>query len=182
METTLDRLGAHRTLEVLAEARLHLAVEDLVTLEVLDLEVLEAIPHGVETIDLALGASLDVLELLLRTVLDLAAGVSLGTVGLELSHVLLELDPAGLHLGVTTLLHAGALGLHFGLQRRQVAVASLLVDGGDHVSREVDDLLEVLRGNVEQVTQAGGNSLEVPDVGHWGDQLDVSHRRHSAHR
>jgi hypothetical protein len=46
---------------------------------------------------------------------------------------------------------------------------------GDHVRREVDDLLEVLRGEVEQVAQAAGHALEVPDVGHGSGELDVAH-------
>src|SRR5205807_5648229 len=62
-----------------------------------------------------------------------------------------------------------------GLQRGQVAGAALLVDPGDHVRREVDDLLQVLRGEVEQVPQARGNALEVPDVGDRRGQLDVAH-------
>ena len=175
VQTTLNRLGTHRALKVLAEARLHLAVENLVTLKVLNLEVLEAIPHRVQTINLALSAGFNMLELLLGTVLDLAPHVSLGTVGLELSHVFLKLDPAGLQLGITTLLQPRPLGLHLGLQRRKVTVASLIVDGGDHIGREVNDLLEVLRSDIEQVPQTGGNPLEIPDMGHRGNQLNMSH-------
>ena len=51
----------------------------------------------------------------------------------------------------------------------------LLVDGGDHVGREVDDLLQVLRRDVQQVAQPARYALEVPDVGHGGGQLNVAH-------
>ncbi|CVM13904.1 Uncharacterised protein [Streptococcus pneumoniae] len=51
----------------------------------------------------------------------------------------------------------------------------LLVHRGDHVRREVDDLLEVLRRQVQQVAQARGHALEVPDVGDRRSQLDVAH-------
>ena len=61
------------------------------------------------------------------------------------------------------------------LERGQVAVAGVLVDGGDHVRREVDDLLEVLRGEVEQVAEPARHTLEVPDVGDRGGELDVAH-------
>jgi hypothetical protein len=44
LQSLLDRVGAHAALEVVAEAVAHLAVQDLVALEVLDLEVLEAVP------------------------------------------------------------------------------------------------------------------------------------------
>src|SRR5665647_88293 len=44
VETLLQRRGAHRALEVQSEAVTHLAVKDLVALEVLDLEVLEPVP------------------------------------------------------------------------------------------------------------------------------------------
>ncbi len=54
-------------------------------------------------------------------------------------------------------------------------MARLVVDRRDHVGREVDDLLQVLRGDVEQVAQTRGNTLEVPDVRHGGGELDVAH-------
>ena len=53
LEALLDRRGAHAALEVQAEAVAHLAVEHLVALEVLDLEVLEAVPDLLEAVDLA---------------------------------------------------------------------------------------------------------------------------------
>src|SRR4029079_5596966 len=49
------------------------------------------------------------------------------------------------------------------------------VDPGDHVRREVDDLLEVLRGEVEQVAEARRHTLEEPDVRDGRGQLDVAH-------
>ena len=49
------------------------------------------------------------------------------------------------------------------------------VDGGDHVGREVDDLLEILRGQIQQVAQPRRDALEVPDVGDGCGQLDVAH-------
>src|SRR6187200_918833 len=54
-------------------------------------------------------------------------------------------------------------------------MTGLVVDGGDHVRGEVDDLLQVLRRDVEQVAKARRDALEVPDVGHRGGELDVAH-------
>lgn len=54
-------------------------------------------------------------------------------------------------------------------------MAQFVVDGGDHVGGEVDDLLEILRRQVEQVAQPARHTLEVPDVGDRGGQLDVAH-------
>ena len=51
----------------------------------------------------------------------------------------------------------------------------LFVHLGDHVGREVDDLLEVLRRDVQQVAQSGRHPLEEPDVGHRSGELDVAH-------
>ena len=51
----------------------------------------------------------------------------------------------------------------------------LFVHLGDHVGREVDDLLEVLRRDVQQVAQSGRHTLEEPDVGHRSGELDVAH-------
>ena len=175
LEALLDRRGAHVALEVLAEPVLHLAVEHLVAHEVLDLERLEGVPHLVEAVDLALRAVAQLLHLALGAVPDLAARVGLGTLGLEGGEVLLELLGAVLEGAVAALLEALALELHLALERGQVAVARVLVDGGDHVRREVDDLLEVLRGEVEQVAEPARDTLEVPDVGHRGGELDVAH-------
>src|SRR5579875_2179463 len=46
---------------------------------------------------------------------------------------------------------------------------------GDHVRGEVDDLFQVLRREVEQVTEPARHTLEVPDVGDRRGQLDVTH-------
>ncbi len=175
LEALLDRRGAHVALEVLAEPGLHLAVEHLVAHEVLDLERLEGVPHLVEAVELALRAVAQLLHLALGTVADLAPGVGLGALGLQRGEVLLELLGAVLERAVAALLEALALEADLALERGQVAVAGVLVDGGDHVGREVDDLLEVLRGQVEQVAQPARHALEVPDVGHRGGELDVAH-------
>ncbi len=175
LQALLDRHGAHVALEVLAEAVRHLAVEQLVALEVLDLEVLEAVPDLGEAIDLALHAVATLTGLTLGGVLDLALGVGLGTLGLEGLHVLFELGHALVDLVVTTRLELLDLEVDLGLQRGQVAVTRVLVDLRDHVGREVDDLLEVLRGEVEQVAEPARDTLEVPDVRDRGGELDVAH-------
>ena len=77
LEALLDRRGAHAALEVETEAVTHLAVEDLVALEVPDLEVLEAVPDLLETLDLLVGALADAVHLALGLVADLALGVGL---------------------------------------------------------------------------------------------------------
>ncbi len=175
LQTLLDGSGAHVALEVRTEAVRHLAVEHLVALEVLDLEVLEAVPDLGEAVDLALDAVATLLGLTLGGVLDLALGVGLRTLVLEGLEVLLELLQALVDLVVTTGLELLDLEVDLGLQRGQVAVTRLLVDVRDHVRREVDDLLEVLRGEVEQVAEAAGDTLEVPDVGDRRSELDVAH-------
>ena len=93
----------------------------------------------------------------------------------RVGEVLLELLGAVVERGVAALLEALALQADLALERGQVAVARVLVDGGDHVRREVDDLLEVLRGEVEQVAEPARDTLEVPDVGDRGGELDVAH-------
>ncbi len=47
--------------------------------------------------------------------------------------------------------------------------------GGDHVRGEVDDLLQVLRRDIQQVAQPARNTLEVPDVRDRRGQLNVAH-------
>ena len=54
-------------------------------------------------------------------------------------------------------------------------MTSVFVHAGDHVSREVDDLFQVLRSKVEEVAQTRRNTLEVPDVSYWSRKFDVTH-------
>src|ERR687897_919044 len=61
------------------------------------------------------------------------------------------------------------------LDLREVLMPAIRIDPRDDVRGEVDDPLEVLRGDVEQVTETRGNTLEVPDVGNRGRELDVAH-------
>ncbi len=175
LQALLERRGTHRAVEVGAEAVAQLAVEQLVALEVLDLEVLEPGPHLVEAVDLALRAVAQLLHLALGALAHLAAHIGLGALGLELGQVGLELLGAGLQVGVAAVLDLLPLDGDVRLQGGQVAGAALLVDVRDHVRREVDDLLQVLRSEVEQVTEARRNALEVPDVGDGSGQLDVAH-------
>src|SRR5690606_30153626 len=175
LQALLDGLGPHVALEVDAVAGLELAVEQLVALEVTDLEVLEPVPDRVETVEVLVGALADLRHLALGGLAQLLAGVGLGPGLLELGEVLLQALGAGLDVGVALALDVLLLEVHLVLEAGQVLVAPVLVHLGDHVRREVDDLLEVLRGDVEEVAQARGDALEVPDVGDGGGELDVAH-------
>src|SRR5205085_1792261 len=53
--------------------------------------------------------------------------------------------------------------------------ALLVVDGGNDRRREVQDLLELARCDVEQVADAARHALEEPDVRDGRGQVDVSH-------
>ena len=171
----LDGLRAHRAGEVLAVTVDQLAVEHLVDDELLELELGEGGPDLVETVQLALGPVTELTHLALAAVLDLAAHVGLGALGLELGDVGLELLGAGLEVGVALIGDGLLLDLHLGLEGGQLVVAELLVDRDDDVGGEVDDLLEILRRQVEQVAEAARHALEVPDVGDRGGQFDVAH-------
>src|ERR1700678_4512423 len=61
------------------------------------------------------------------------------------------------------------------VEGRAIPLAGLVVHEGDHVGGEVDDLLQVLRPQVEQVAKPAGHTLEVPDVRDRRGQLDVPH-------
>ncbi len=58
------------------------------------------------------------------------------------------------------------VGLHQFFQLVHVALALLIVDKGDDGGREIEDPLQLLRGDIEQVTHTTGHTLEVPDVAH----------------
>ena len=138
-------------------------------------QLAEGVEHLVQPVDLALRPVADLAHLALAALFDLAAHVGLGALGLQLGQVGLELGGPLLDLRVAAVLGLPLLGEDLVLDRREVAVTRLGVDAGDHVRREVDDLLEVLRRQVEQVAQPARHTLEVPDVRHRGGQLDVAH-------
>jgi hypothetical protein len=129
----------------------------------------------VNVVQIALGPVAELTHLALAAVADLAADVGLGALLLELLEVGLELLRTRLEVGIALVLDGLALDDHLGLERRQLVVPHLVVDLGDDVGREVDDLLEILGRQVEQVTQTRRHTLEVPDVGDRSGQLDVAH-------
>ncbi len=175
LDQRLDRLGAHAAGEVLAEAVAQLAVEQLVGDQLLRLELAEGVQHLVEAVDLALGPVADLAHLALSALLDLAPDVRLRALGLQLGQVGLELGGPLLDLRVAAVLGLPLLGHDLVLDGREVAVTRLGVHARHDVRGEVDDLLEVLRSEVEQVAQPARNALEVPDVGHRSGELDVAH-------
>ena len=101
---------------------------------------------------------------------------------LELLQLVLErLEPA-VDVEVPTPLDVGDLLGQLGLEVRQVLVALVLVDPGDQVGGEVDDLLQLLGlqllaglGAHEEVGQPASGAAEVPDVDDRRGQLDVAH-------
>ena len=133
-------------------------------------------------VDLGLGPLADGGELLVRHLLaGLELGV-LGPAGLELGDLGLEVLEPAVDVEVARPLDLGQLLEELGLQLGQVGVAALLVDPGDQVGGEVDDLLELLGlqlltglGAHEQVGQPRPGAAEVPDVDDGGGQLDVAH-------
>ena len=67
------------------------------------------------------------------------------------------------------------LRLDLALEVVQVLLALRHVDRGHDRGREVEDLLELARGDVEQVADAARDALEEPDVGDRSGEVDVAH-------
>ena len=135
-------------------------------------------------------ASVDLVVVALADAGDLLVGVALARLGLgvlgpgllQVGQLLLELLVAAVDVEVAFLLDVGDLVTELRLELGQVLVALGLVDPGDQVGGEVDDLLELLGlqlltglGAHEQVGQPAAGAAEVPDVDHGGGQLDVAH-------
>src|SRR5205085_5397736 len=76
--------------------------------------------------------------------------------------VLVDLDAAGFALDLV-------------LERVQILRALLDVDRGDERRREVQELLELARCDVEQVADAARDALEEPDVRDGRGEVDVTH-------
>ena len=175
LDQLLDRLRAHGTGEVLAVPVDELAVEVLVDDQLLGSQLGEGGPDLLQPVQLTLGPVAELTHLTLATVPNLAARIGFRTLGLQLGQVGFQLLRAGLEVGVALVFNSLALHHHFGLEGGQLVVPHLVVDGGDHVGGEVDDLLEILRRQVEQIAQPRRHTLEVPDVGDRRGQLDVAH-------
>ena len=171
----LDGLGTHAAGEVVFVAVHQLGVDGLIDNHLLRGKLDKGIPDFIQAIDFALGALADVLHLLVSCVLHLAAGVGLRTSCFQLGEVFFQLlgTLGKLRFGVS--LHVLLLQQHFSFQSGQVVVAGFLIDAGDDVRSEVDDAFQVLRRQVQQVAQAGGHTLEVPDVGHGCSEFNVAH-------
>src|SRR5439155_10314534 len=117
----------------------------------------------------------DVLVVLVARLLGPLQLVLLGVALLELLELGLVLLVALADLELALLLHVADLGADVTLELLEVLVTALLVDPGDDVGREVDDLLEGLRRDVEQVAEPARHTLEVPDVRDRRGELDVAH-------
>ena len=176
LQALLDGFGAHAAVEVIAVAVLHLAPQVHVVDHVAGLELLELVEDGVHTGDLVVVAGADGSHITLGTVTQLGAGRALGLAGLlKGGEILFDLLGAGFDVGVTALLKALDLGIELVLQAGQIVVTLVFVHLGDHVGGEVNHALQVLRGDVQQVAEAGRHTLEEPDVRHRGGELDVAH-------
>src|SRR5690606_26056254 len=160
----LDGLGAHAAGEALAVTGAQRAVVRLVDDQLTRLELGQGVPDLLASVQLALGLVAELAHLTLAALLHLALDVRLRALVLEFGEVGLELLRTLLDVGVALGLDVLALHADLALERRHVVVPQLRVHRGDHVRREVDDLLEVLRGQVQQVAEPRGNTLEVPDV------------------
>ena len=177
-----DVLRAHAALEVLVVAQAELAPQHLVLDDLATVQAPELVQRALGDLDVLLGPLPDRLDLLLDGALarpDL--GVT-GALALERLELLLQRLEAAVDVEVALLLDIGDLLGHLVLEAGQVLVPLLLVDPGDQVGREIDDLLELLGlelltrlGAHEQVGQPRARAAQVPDVHHGRGQLDVPH-------
>src|SRR5207253_1611756 len=67
------------------------------------------------------------------------------------------------------------LGLDLVLEAVQVLLACLVVDRGDDRRREVENLLQLARCDVEQVADPARDALEEPDMRDRRSEVDVTH-------
>ena len=177
----LNGRRTHVAGEILAEAVPHLPVELFVTDEVLDFEVAEphevfvAVEDGVEPLDFLIGPLAALVHFFVGGVAGLLHHRRGGAFGLKRGEVFLQFGHPLVDRVIAALRDRLLLALQPRLQGGKIPVPGFLIHRSDHVGREVDDLLEVLRRQVEQVAQAAGHTLEVPDVGDRGGQTNVAH-------
>ena len=168
-----DVLGPHAALEVLVVAQAELTPQHLVLDDLATVEIAELVQRALGDLRVLLGPLAGRGDLLLDGAL---ARLDLGVarpVGLELLQLLFERLEAAVDVEVALALDVGDLLGHLGFEGGEVLVALLLVDPGDQVGGEVDDLLQLLGlellaglGAHEQVGQPAAGAPEVPDVDH----------------
>ncbi len=174
-QQALDRLGAHAAVEVVAEPLTQAAVDRVVRHELLGTQRLEGRQRVGQVLRLAPGGVGDPFDVALR----LAAGGrelrAPDALRLEVAQAVLQLGhPLG-DLLVAMRIDLLLLLLEILLDLGEILVPPVLIDSRDDVRGEVDDLLQVLRRQVEQVAQPAGDALEVPDVRDRRGQFDVAH-------
>ena len=176
VQKVAHRLGAHAAGEVVAVVRAHLAVEGLVADELLRLDLQE----GVERV---LAQGLALVELLVDVgdlLFHLFGGEALVVIEIVDEVVLLRHVVGGqLAGGLDKAVALGVQLFHIGgklvAQVVDVLLAGLFIHRGDDGAGEVQNLLKLLRRNVQKVAQTRRGALEVPDVAHGRGQLDVAH-------
>ncbi len=179
VDERLDRVGASATLEVVAVAVAQLAPQEFVVDDQPRVETLEVVPGAGEQVELHLVALADAGHFLFGSGLHLAR---VGPFSLGAHGVVFELLVAPVDSHFELLAQLVALGQVLGLEARQVRVALLLIDPGDQIGGEVDDLLQLLGLELflgleagEQVGQPATGTAQVPDVHDGGGEGDVAH-------
>ena len=175
LQALLDRLSTHQALKEQAILGAHRAEQRLVTFKVTHLDGLETLPHLGETLNLGVRILTDVRHFLLSGVASLLLLSSLSALTLKASELFLKLLSDLSDISVTRVSDVLDLNIVSSLQVRQLLVTAFLINRGDHVRRKVNNLLEVLRRQIKQVTQTRRNALEVPNMRHRSSQLDVAH-------
>ena len=154
LDQRLDGFCTHAAGEVVLVAVNKLGVDGFVDDHLLGSKLDERVPDLVEAVDFTLGTLTDVAHLALGGVLHLALGIGFRTVGLELFEVFFQLLLALREFFVAVSLDLFLLHEHVGFEGFLVHVTGLLVHRGDDVRREVDDLFQIFRREVQQVPQA----------------------------
>jgi len=175
-------VSAPSRLEVVLVAQAQLTPEQLVLDDLSGVEALELVERALAS-SISSWARSRTAVISFSTAFWRALTSRRGPFGLELGQLLLERLETAVDFQVPAPLDVDDLVDHLGLEGREVLVALRLVDPGDQVGGEVDDLLQLLGlqlltglGAHEQVGQPAARAAQVPDVHDRGGQLDVAMR------
>jgi hypothetical protein len=111
----------------------------------------------------------------LASIIRFALLVSFGAGFFQRSKILLQLRHATGQERIALFFRLLDFLAEFFFEFRNLTVASFIVHINNHVSGEINNLLEVFRCHIQQVAQAARNTLEIPDVGNRCGQLNVTH-------
>ena len=176
VEQVADGLCAHAALEVVGIVQAHLAIQGFVGYELLGLDLQESLQslrtQGLALVELLVDVSDFLFDFLGRHTLVFVDVINKLVL---FGNVVDGQTARSLDETIALCVQFFQVCGKFVAQLFYVLFASFLVNKRDDGRCKVENLLELLRRNVEQIAQTRRRALEVPNMAYRSSELDVAH-------